>query len=99
MKFICLTMSYDEAIFYRQGVFTGEDDLLIFSLDDFLKFREYMKEYLGETLKIVDVSKNNSSRHGPGVDAQRIINWIKKMEIEIEKLNQTDIQKNLSSYK
>lgn len=99
MKFVHLEISTDESIFYRQGVFKGEDDLLIFSLDDFLKFRNELNEYINEAMGIVNDSKNNRSRHGPAMDSQRILNWIKKMEMEIEKLDQTDIQKNLISYK
>jgi hypothetical protein len=99
LKSLRLKISDDETVFYRQGIFKGDDDLLIFSLDDFLKFKEELNNYLTEIMEIVEDSRNKRSKHGPTVDAQRILNWIKKMEAEIEQLDQTDVQKNLNAYK
>lgn len=99
MKSIRIKMSRDEAVFFRQGVFSGEEELLIFSLDDFLEFKMEMDKFLKEALQIVKNSQNKKSRHGPAVDAQRILNWIKKVESELEALDQTDVQKNLNYYK
>lgn len=99
MKSVKLEMSDDELLFFRQGVFQADDELVVFSLEEFLKFKRRLKKYLREANQIVDENRNNQSKHGPTVDAQRILNWIKKAEEEIEKLNQTDIQKDLFSYK
>lgn len=99
MKSLKLEISDDELLFFKYGIFKAEDELLVFSLEEFLKFKRSLKKYLKETNKIIEDSKNNQSQHGPSVDAQRILNWIKKAEEEIEKLNKTDIQKDLFSYK
>lgn len=97
MKSVKLEMSDDELLFFRQGVFKADDEIVVFSLEDFLKFRMALKKYLREANQIVDDSKNRKSQHGASVDAQRILNWIKMAEEEIEKLNKTDVQKDLFS--
>ncbi|MDP3034991.1 MAG: hypothetical protein Q8M97_07785 [Methanobacteriaceae archaeon] len=50
-------------------------------------------------LKVSHDSVNNRSKNSPSTDALRIYNWIKIMESEIEKMDKTDIQKNLLSFK
>ncbi|MDP1551483.1 MAG: hypothetical protein Q8M06_00520 [Methanobacteriaceae archaeon] len=98
MKSIRMKMADDELIFFGQGVFKGDEDLIVFSLEEFLIFRRQLKRALREANWIVENSRNNKSGHGPTVDAQRILNFINKMEDEIERLYETDVQKNLKSY-
>jgi ketopantoate hydroxymethyltransferase len=99
MKLVKIKISHDEAVFYRQGVFTGCDDLVIFPMEDFLSFHNNLKDCLNNAMNIVEDSRNHQSKHGAINDAQRIINWLKLVDQEIEKLNKTDVQKNLLSYK
>jgi hypothetical protein len=97
MKSVKLEMSEDELLFFRQGVFKADDEIVVFSLEEFLKFRRALKKYLREANQIVEYSRNNKSSHGATVDAQRILNWVKKAEEEIKKLDKTDVQKDLFS--
>lgn len=97
MKSVKLEMYDDELLFFRQGVFRADDEIVVFSLEEFLKFRRALKKYLREANQIVEDSKNGKSSHGATVDAQRILNWVKKAEEEIEKLDKTDVQKDLFS--
>lgn len=99
MKSLKLEIVDDDLLFFKHGVFKVDDELVVFSLDEYSKFKKVMMKYLMEANQIVEESRNNKSQHGPTVDAQRILNWIRKTEEEIEKLNQTDIQKDLLSYK
>lgn len=44
-------MSDDELLFFSQGVFKANDELIVFSLEEFLKFRQDLKKYLDDEIK------------------------------------------------
>ncbi len=99
MKSVKLQLKNDELVFHRQSIFQEGDELVVFSLKEFLKFQLNLKKCMENALKVSNDSVNNRSKNSPSTDALRIYNWIKIMESEIEKMDKTDIQKNLLSFK
>ncbi len=99
MKSVKLQLKDDELVFHQQSIFQEGDELVVFSLKEFLKFQLELKKCLENALKVSKDSVNNKSKNSPSTDALRIYNWIKIMESEIEKMDKTDIQKNLLSFK
>ncbi|QUH24206.1 hypothetical protein HYG87_10780 [Methanobacterium alkalithermotolerans] len=94
-KSLKLKKPEDEVILYRHGVFSHDEELVVFSLKDFLIFQEDVKKSLDHALEIVNDSRNNMSTHGPRVDAQRTLNWIKKTQENLQKIKKDDGQKRL----
>lgn len=99
MRSVKLQLKNDELVFHRQSIFQEGDELVVFSLKEFLKFQLELKKCMENALKVSHDSVNNRSKNSPSTDALRIYNWIKIMESEIEKMDKTDIQKNLLSFK
>ncbi|MBU4608519.1 MAG: hypothetical protein KKA38_08470 [Euryarchaeota archaeon] len=95
MKSLKMKKPEDEVILYSHGVFNLDEELLVFSLKDFLIFQGDVQESLDHALEIVNDSRNNNSSHGPRVDAQRTLNWIKKTEENLQKIKKDDGQKRL----
>lgn len=86
-------------VFHQQSVFQEGDEMVIFSLEEFLKFQLEIKKCLERTLSIAEDCSSQKSKNVPSTDALCILNWIKKMEEELNKMDKTDIQKNLWSFK
>jgi hypothetical protein len=99
MKSVKLKLKNDELVFHQQSIFQEGDEMVVFSEKEFLKFQLDMKNCIENALKVSNDSINNKSKNSPSTDALRIYNWIKLMENEIRKMDKTDIQKNLSSFK
>lgn len=99
MKSVKLKLKNDDLFFHRQSIFEEGDKLVVFSLKEFLKFQLELKKCMENALKVSYDSINNRTKNSPSTDALRIYNWIKIMESEIEKMDKTDIQKNLLSFK
>ncbi len=99
MKSVKIKLKKDEMVFHQQSVFQEGDEMVIFSLDEFLKFQLELKKCLEHVLTIAEDCSSQKSKNVPSTDALRMLNWIKKMEEEINKMDKTDIQKNLWSFK
>ena len=95
MKSLKIKKPEDEVILYNHGVFRPHEELVVFSLKDFLIFQEDVQKSLDHALEIVYDSRNNMSTHGPRVDAQRTLNWIKKTEGNLQKIKRDDGQNRL----
>ncbi|GAB6056853.1 hypothetical protein JCM15415_21810 [Methanobacterium movens] len=95
MKSIKIKNPEDEVILYSHGVFNHDEELVVFSLKDFLIFQGDVKKSLEAAMEIVNDSRNNNSTHGPRVDAQRTLNWIKKTQGNLKKIKKDDGQKFL----
>ncbi|MBU4535254.1 MAG: hypothetical protein KKF16_05425 [Euryarchaeota archaeon] len=95
MKSIKIKNPEDEVILYSHGVFRADEELVVFSLKDFLIFQEDVKKSLEATREIIQDSRNNNSTHGPRVDAQRTLNWIKMTQENLQKIKKDDGQKRL----
>lgn len=99
MKKVKIKLEEGEISFHKQSVFENGDELVVFSVEEFVKFYQELKECLDNALSIADDSLKQKSGNVPSTDALRIYNWIKKMEDNLETLDKTDIQKNLCSFK
>ena len=95
MKSLKIKKPEDEVILYGHGVFDHDEELVVFSLKDFLIFQGDVQKSLEAALEIVHDSRNNNSTHGPRVDAQRTLNWIKKSQENLRKIKKDDGQKRL----
>ncbi|GAB6056597.1 hypothetical protein JCM15415_19130 [Methanobacterium movens] len=95
MKSLKMKKPEDEVILYHHGVFRPHEELVVFSLKDFLIFQGDVQKSLEAAREIVHDSRNNNSVHGPRVDAQRTLNWIKKTEENLQKIKKDDGQKQL----
>ena len=85
-------------VFHQQSVFQEGEEMVIFSLGEFLKFQLEIKKCLEHTLSIAEDCSSRKSKNVPSTDALRMLNWIKKIEAELNKMDKTDIQKNLWSF-
>ena len=94
-----IQLKENEMVFHQQGVFQEGDEMVIFSLEEFLKFQLELKKCLEHVLNIAEDCSSQKSKNVPSTDALRIYNWIIKMEEKINKMDKTDIQKNLWSFK
>lgn len=99
MKSVKIKLVEDEIVFHQQSVFQEGDEMVVFSLKEFLKFQLEIKKCLEHTLSIAKDCSNQKSKNVPSTDALRMLNWINKIEAEINKMDKTDIQKNLCSFK
>ncbi len=95
MKSLKMKKPDDELMLYHHGVFPADEEILVFSLKDFLIFQGDVQKSLEAALEIVEDSRNNNSTHGPRVDAQRTLNWIKKTQENLQKIKKDDGQKFL----
>lgn len=98
MKFVKLKLKENEEVFQRQSLFNEGDELVVFSLEEFLKFKSDLEECLKTALDISKKSLNNKSNNSPSTDALRVNNWIKILEAKVDRLDKTDIQKNLLTF-
>lgn len=99
MKSVKLKLKNDELVFHQQSIFQEGDELVVFSEKEFLKFQWSMKKYIENAIKLSKNSISNRSKNSHSTDALRIYNWIKVMENKMEKMDKTDIQKNLLPFK
>lgn len=98
MKTVIRKAPPDEETLYSQGIFTKEEELILFSVSEFSKWQEDFKNCLKEALEIVEESEKNKSRHGPRVDTQRIVNWIRKSRASLAIMENRKQEKKISSF-
>ncbi len=98
MKTLIRKIPPNEAMLYGQGVFTEKEELILLSLTEFSKWQVNLKYSLNEALEIVEESAQNKSKHGPQVDARRILNWIRKTRASLEIMENRKQEKKISYF-
>lgn len=88
----------NEKIFYNPGIFSKEEDMIIFPFKEFDKFYNETVSSLNVVKRIIEDSLNPESTTNPAEDLEHVEDWINLIKEDMDLLIKFDVQTTLNSF-
>lgn len=88
----------NEKIFYNPGIFSKDEDLIIFPFKEFDKFYNETVSSLNVVKRIIEDSLNPESTTNPAEDLEHVEDWINLIKEDMDLLIKFDVQTTLNSF-
>jgi hypothetical protein len=88
----------NEKVFYNPGIFSGNEDLIIFPFKEFDKFYNETVQSLNVAKRIIEDSLDPESTSNPTEDLEHVEDWINLIQEDMDLLIKFDVQTTLNSF-
>jgi hypothetical protein len=99
MRLSIIKLGKEDTIFYNLGIFSEEEEIIIFPSPEFLKFYEKITKHIKAVNNIIKKTQTCPPSYSSPQALEHIENFVKQINHDMELLIKFEVQTTLESFK